>query len=361
VSTTTIADVEVRPFRVRLDRELRWGASSSLARPEHVLVRVHLRDGSTGVAEALARPTIYGETRESIVAVLAHLRAGLLGVDARDDARVARVLGSVANNHTARGALDAAVAFARERSSGAPPGSCLAPARDAVRVTYILGLGTDDEQLAEARRAHDSGVRVLKVKVGREVDRDLAHVRRLRAELPGVECYVDCNELLDEKGAPRALEKMRDAGVLWVEEPLPVHRLRARAALKRLSILPIVADDSCFTPAMLEREIDFDTFDVLNVKPARTGVTDSLRMIAAARAAGKRVMIGSQAGGLLSTRLAGWMAAREDVELPSELTFFLRMRGDVCAPAPVLRDGWLDVAELASIAVDDARLALAAA
>ncbi|MEZ4584071.1 MAG: hypothetical protein R3A10_20950 [Caldilineaceae bacterium] len=36
----------------------------------HVLVRVFLRDGSSGVAEAPPRPTIYGETVASIRAVI---------------------------------------------------------------------------------------------------------------------------------------------------------------------------------------------------------------------------------------------------------------------------------------------------
>lgn len=63
----------------------------------------------------------------------------------------------------------------------------------------------------------------------------------------------------------------------WVEEPLPVHLIRERAELKRLAVLPIIADDSTFTLRDLDRELAFDTFDFLNVKPARTGYGEASR------------------------------------------------------------------------------------
>jgi muconate cycloisomerase len=80
-----------------------------------------------------------------------------------------------------------------------------------------------------------------------------------------------------------------------VEAPLPVEEVLARKALKSKGLLPLIADDSAMTPRDLRRELALDTFDILNLKPARTGVTWTLEMLALVREKGKRAMVGSQA------------------------------------------------------------------
>ena len=51
---------------------LQWGKHSILNEADHVLVEVVLSDGSRGMAEAPPRPTIYGETVQSICGIIAH-------------------------------------------------------------------------------------------------------------------------------------------------------------------------------------------------------------------------------------------------------------------------------------------------
>ncbi len=281
-----------------------------------------------------------------------------MGLDVRDEAALRAVLGSVANNHTARGALDMALWDARAAVEGTSLHDRLAGPNRRVRVSYILGIDEPAAMLAEARRVFEAGVRVFKVKVGRDHARDLRVIDALSREFAGagVDLYADSNETLAPDSAPTALAAMRDAGLLYVEEPLPVRRLRARADLRRAGVLPIVADDSCFTVPDLERELDFDTFDVLNVKTARTGFTDSLRMLELAARAGKRVMVGSQASTTLGTVHAALIASRAEVDEPCELSFFLRVERDVTTSVPTLKDGDLDVDSLRDVRVDDRRL-----
>lgn len=355
---TLIERVEALPYRLPLQGALQWGAHSRLDAAEHVLIRVHVAGGALGQAEAPPRPTIYGETVESIRGIVAYLARGLVGLDVRDEAAIARILGSVANNHTARGALDMALWDARAAVNGTTLFDTLIGPRRRVRASFILGIASPAEMLDEARRVVAAGVRVLKVKVGRDHARDLHVIAALRHEFEGhgVDLYADSNETLTPDGASAALRAMRDAGLLYVEEPLPVRDLRARAALKAEGILPIVADDSCFTLPDLARELDFDTFDILNVKTARTGFTASLEMLRLARAHGKGVMIGSQASTTLGTVHAALIASRSEVDHPSELSFFLKLRDDITTALPTLHDGelWLD--DLKAVTVDEASL-----
>ena len=68
-----ITRLEGIAYRLPLHGALAWGAHSRLSAAEHVLVRVHLDDGTVGEAESPPRPTIYGETVASVLGILKHL------------------------------------------------------------------------------------------------------------------------------------------------------------------------------------------------------------------------------------------------------------------------------------------------
>jgi L-Ala-D/L-Glu epimerase len=341
------------PYRLPMNGSLQWGAHSKLSVAEHVLVRVHLENGIFGESEAPPRPTIYGETISSIRGILDHLSPVLVGLEVEDAAGIASALSSVPNNNTAKGALDMACWDARAKNAGSSLFEKLAgPNRD-LRVSYILGISDATTMLEEARRVFAAGVRVLKVKVGRHHEKDLAVIATLNLEFAGeMKLYADSNETLTPETAPKALEAMRNAGLMYVEEPLPVRQIKARAALRKLEILPIIADDSTFTRADLEREIDFDTFDILNIKTARTGFTQSLDMLEIARNASKGVMLGSQASTTLGTVHAALIASQTGVTEPSELSFFLKLEGEITNQNLRLENGILNLEQVKGVQVD---------
>ena len=354
---TRIQRLEAIPYRLPLKGALAWGKHSKLDAAEHVLVRVHLENGIIGEAEAPPRPTIYGETVASIRGALEYLTPRLCEPEVADAAGIQAALGSLVNNHTAKGALDMACWDARAKNAGSSLYDTLAGPQTQIRVSYILGISDQATMLEEARRVFEGGVRVLKVKVGRNHAKDLEVIAALRTEFGNsMQLYADSNETLEPEHAPRALEAMREAGLLYVEEPLPARNINARAALKKLGILPIIADDSCFTPADLLRELDFDTFDILNIKTARTGFTESLEMLKLARSAGKGVMIGSQASTTLGTTHAALIASQAGVTEPSELSFFLKLEGEIVNQPLQLEEGWLRLESIQNVHVDGEQL-----
>ena len=340
-----IARIGIAPLVLPMAGALRWGAGSELVELEHLLVGVELEGGALGIAEAPVRPTIYGETPEGMEAALRrHLAPRLTGADAEDDAELSSILGSLPFNFALKGALDLALQEARAAALGRSLASREAGPQRRPRVSFILGIAPLDAMLAEARAVVDAGVRVLKVKVGRDPAHDERVLQALRHELGGsVLLYADANETLQEPEAAQRLRRLAALGVAYVEEPLPVHRLGARRRLRAAGILPLIADDSTFTLADLERELEADTFDILNIKPARSGWRASLAMLALARSAGKGVMIGSQASSGLGTLHSAVVASLEGVTHPSELSFPLKLRSDSLDRALPLADGVLDL------------------
>ena len=293
----SVTSARTQPIQLALKGALRWGKSGELTHLAYVLVSVFDDAGNVGTAEAPVRPTIYGETAASIQAVIyENLAPGLVGLKTADTAAQQAVLAHIPNNHCAKGALDTALCELRAKAAGQTLFEAERGEREHVEVSFILGIAELDTVLAEAEEVFAQGVRVFKVKVGRSAAHDAQVLGALQHAFvgAGVTLYADANESMNPETAARDLERLGKLGVAYVEEPLPVYLLKRRAALKRADILPIIADDSSFTLPELERELDFDTFDILNLKTARTGFTVSGRMLELAQNAGKGVMVGSQ-------------------------------------------------------------------
>lgn len=325
----TIRDLRLVPFRIPLRAPLRWGKASEMAALEHALLQVELSDGSLGQAEVAIRPTIYGETLGSVRAGLEYLKPRLLGLEADDQEAIRAVLESFPCNLGLKGALDLALWEAWARSEGEELYQVLKPAKHRVRVSYILGMASEEELLLDARMAYEAGVRVFKVKVGRDLEEDGRKIGRLKEAFPDAELYADANETLSPKEAERYLLAWKEMGLLYVEEPLPVEEVEARRKLREKKILPLIADDSAMTPKDLRRELLLDTFDILNLKPARTGVTWTLEMLALAREKGKRAMVGSQAQSSFGAYQSALLAFQQGVTEPNELAFHLKAEGGV--------------------------------
>ena len=67
-------------------------------------------------------------------------------------------------------------------------------------------------------------------------------------------------------------------------------------------------------------------------------------------------MVGSQASTGWGTVLAALFAARPGIDLPCELSFFLKLQEDLLTRPLALRDGYLDVSALTQVEIDMDRL-----
>jgi muconate cycloisomerase len=336
----SIEAIRARPFRIPLRGALRWGKASEMEAMEHVLLEVTLSDGSVGRSEIPPRPTIYGETQATVRAALDYLAPRLLGLEVEDAEAIEGVFRNFPGHLTTKGGLDIALWEAWAHSQGQELWQALEPHHSRVRVSYILGIAEPEEMLRDAEAVWAAGVRVFKVKVGRDLEGDLQRLELLKRHFPQADLYADANEGLEVGNAERYLEAWAAVGLSYVEEPLPIEEVEARKALREKRWLRFIADDSCFTPRDLRRELQLGTFDILNVKPARSGYTQSLAMMGLAQQAGKGVMVGSQALSSFGTYQSALLAFLEPVSEPCELAFHLKAEGGFLQ-FPPFREGWL--------------------
>jgi L-alanine-DL-glutamate epimerase-like enolase superfamily enzyme len=341
-----IRDVEAIPFRIPYAVPLKWGLAGYLDAAEHVLVRIRTDEGIVGCAEATPRPTIYGESQVSIVFAVQHwFKPMLLGKDPFAVEAIWTGLQTIHWNPTAKGAVDLAIHDIQAKAAGVAACRLLGSWSDRVPVSWMIGLNSVETMVEEAQQKWEDGFRAFKVKVGVEPDKDIQAVRRLRERLgQDALIYVDGNQAYGRQEAKRALAAMAEYEIAMVEEPLPVWDQRGRLELAGLLSVPIMGDESVFTPHDVARELELGAIGVISIKTPRTGYYLSRKIIQMAEMAGIGCLVGSQAESTVGTLAsAHFAAAFRNIRYPSEISYFLNITDSLLAEPIRLTSGAIEL------------------
>lgn len=323
-------------------------ASGEVAEAAHVLVQVDTDEGVTGVAEAVSRPMIYGESQESILAAVHRwFEPALLGQDPLRTEPVQHVLATVAGNETAKGALDLALHDIRGKAAGASTWQLLGGAERSLRVTRMLSMGEQTAVVEEAVAAAEGlGVSSFKVKIDNDVAASVRLLDALREQLgPEVVLYVDANQSLSLSNALTFLRETAPLGIAFVEEPVSSYDLTGRARVATGSPVPVMVDESARTAREAGRQLTAGSARAVSIKTARTGYTESARILGLAQGLHAHVVIGSQGDSALGAITSATFGAAFSATSrePAELDYFLGLRDQVVANPPVITGGLLHV------------------
>jgi L-alanine-DL-glutamate epimerase-like enolase superfamily enzyme len=343
-----ITAVEAIPFAVPYRKPLKF-ASGEVHAAEHVLVRVHTDDGLVGTAEAPPRPFTYGETQESIVAVIRRIFAPqLLGLSPLRREAAHALMDRTVGNPTAKSAVDMALWDLVGQSCGVSVTELLGGYGESMAVSHMLGFAPPAEMVDEAHRMRDTyGITTFKVKVGRRpYQLDVAVCRALREAFGDtVELYVDGNRGWTPSESARALRAMDDLDLTLAEELCPADDVLGRRRLVARCPVPFVADESATRPAEVVRALLDGAADAISVKTARTGFSHSQRVLFTCDAMGAEVVMGNQIDGQIGSlcTVAFGAAHASTSRRPGELSNFLDMSDDLLAEPLRIEDGALRV------------------
>ncbi len=152
--------------------------------------------------------------------------------------------------------------------------------------SFTIGMDSPEVIARKVEEAND--YEILKIKLGTDDDRQILEAVRDVTDRP---LRVDANEGWTLAIAVERLAWLHRMGVELVEQPLPEGELAAMRELRRLSPLPLIADESVHRAADIPRLAE--AFDGINIKLMKCGgLGEALRMIAVARAHGMRIMLG---------------------------------------------------------------------
>ena len=273
--------IEVTPDTFRLAQVFTISRGS---RTEARVLTVRITDGAaTGCGECVPYAR-YDETLESVTAQI----EGLSG----DLSRAA--LYDLLPAGAARNAMDCALWDLEAKQAGKRAWELAGlPAPGPEITAYTLSLAAPEEMRAQAaKNAHRP---LLKIKLG--TPDDMPRLEAVRAGAPTSTIIVDANEGWSADVYADLAPHLVRLGVALVEQPLPAGEDEALIGLDRP--VPVCADESAHDCASLPKLRG--KYDVVNIKLDKTGgLTEALRLRAAALAEGYEVMVGCMVGSSLA-------------------------------------------------------------
>jgi L-alanine-DL-glutamate epimerase-like enolase superfamily enzyme len=292
----------VLPFRFTFGHALAARASSS-----NLIVAAYLADGSVGYGEGVPREYVTGETPDSVLArVRDQYGPKLIG----RDLEATSVLGAltslrdeVHHNQTPPGASWCAIECALVDALGKAQGRSATDffggvARQTVRYSGVAPFGDSTALAAMLLFFRAYGFRDIKLKVGRDRERDIAAVRLARRIMgPNCDLRVDANCAWDADETLRMAERLRPFGVRSYEQPVPADDVRGLKRLTAELSEPIIVDESLWSLEHARRLAAEYACSGFNIRVSKCGgPIGALEIVEVARGAGLTCQLGAQVG-----------------------------------------------------------------
>lgn len=342
------------PFRAPF-----YTAHGALSLRSGALVAVSTDEGITGYGEIAPLPDHSGQDLDASLQALPHLARTLhnralpeilrlldsLNTDGQLPAALICGLESALLDACGK-ALNVRVAdvLARDYPSCTGVSRASLPAR--VPVNAVISGSTTAAAVANAQAALQAGFTCLKLKLFDASPAALARVAAVRAAIgPTPRLRLDANAAWESAPARRLLAQCAPYDIEYVEQPLAADDLAGMAALRRVSPVPLAADEALTGLASARRILQSRAADVLILKPQLAGgLRTCRRIVQEACAQGVACVITStlEAGFGVAAALH-LAAASPEVTTPCGLATLDLLEGDLLQDGLRLQQGTLEL------------------
>lgn len=302
------------PLRVPFKTALR-----SVDSVEDVIVEIHTDTGAIGYGEAPPTGVITGDTTGAIIgAIRDHMTKTLVGrdVDEFEDLMIA-LNSCILKNTSAKAAVDMALWDLYGQLYSIPVYKLLGGARKSITTDITISVNEPDEMVRDALNAIERGYDCLKVKVGKESEKDIARLSAIRQAVPKETLIrIDANQGWSPKEAVRILNGMQELGldIEFVEQPVKAHDFEGLKYVTERSYVPVLADESVFSPEDALKIMQMGAADLVNIKLMKCGgLYNALKIASAAEVYGVECMIGCMLEAKISVNAAVHLACAKQI------------------------------------------------
>ena len=302
------------PLRVPFKTALR-----SVSSVEDVIVEIHTDTGAVGYGEAPPTGVITGDTTGAIIgAIRDHIAKTIIGRDVDDFEDLMIALNAcIQKNTSAKAAVDMALWDLYGQLYKIPVYKLMGGAKKSIVTDITISVNDPEEMVRDALNAIDRGYDCLQVTVGTEPEKDIARLSAIRGAVPKETCIrIDANQGWTPKEAVRILNGMQEKGLdlEFVEQPVKAHDFEGLKYVTERSYVPVLADESVFSPQDALTIMQMGAADLVNIKLMKCGgLYNALKIASAAEVYGVECMIGCMLEAKISVNAAVHLACAKQI------------------------------------------------
>jgi len=309
-------------------------------------VEIHTDRGAVGRGCGAPEAFVTGESVDDCRTALDEGALGWLrGREIYETVALCRELSArLPHTPAARAALDMALYDLLAQQAGCPLADLLGRAHTVLPTSITIGIKPVDETVAEGREYVDRGFKILKVKLGHDLEEDLERLARLRETLgKHILMRVDPNQGYDARQTQDFAVRSEPLGIEFIEQPMPVadtETLRTFSAELRSRI---AADECLLGPEdALRLAAPPAACGIFNIKLMKCGgLKPALHIAAIAEAAGLKLMWGCMDESIISISAALHGAFASPATRYLDLDGSLDLARDVVDGGFALKDGMM--------------------
>ena len=302
------------PLRVPFKTALR-----SVSSVEDIVVEVHTDTGAVGYGEAPPTGAITGDTTGAILGALQdHIIKTVVGREVDDFEDLMLALNKcIVGNTSAKAAMDMALWDLYGQLYKIPVYKLLGGSRKEIITDITISVNDPDEMARDAVDAVRRGYDTLKIKVGAHPELDVARLTAVRQAIGNdTRIRIDANQGWEPKQAVRLLNQMQEKGldIEFVEQPVKAHDIDGLKYVTERSYVPVLADESVFSPEDAVHIMQTRAADLVNIKLMKCGgLYNALKIVSAAEVYGVECMIGCMLEAKISVNAAVHLACAKKI------------------------------------------------
>lgn len=218
----------------------------------NAFVEITLENGVTGIGAG--NPSVYvtGESFDQCKAVLQDENnwSYLVGRDILELNQLTfEIWQKLPKNPAARAALDIALYDACTKYLGVPLVKFLGQKIHAMPTSNTIGIKSVEDTLREAKEYEDRGFKILKVKLGKDLEEDIERIVKLREQFgKKFVIRIDANQGYTSEQTIEFYKKTKHLDIELIEQPLPAKAVAETKKLPDDIRKVIAADESLLTP-----------------------------------------------------------------------------------------------------------------
>ena len=302
------------PLRVPFKTALR-----SVSSVEDVIVEVYTDTGEVGYGEAPPTGAITGDTTGAILGALQdHIIKTVVGRDVDEFEDLMQALNKcIVGNTSAKAAMDMALWDLYGQLYRIPVYKLMGGSRKEIITDITISVNDPEEMARDAVDAVRRGYDTLKIKVGAHPELDVARLTAVRQAIGNdTRIRIDANQGWEPKQAVRLLNQMQEKGldIEFVEQPVKAHDIDGLKYVTERSYVPVLADESVFSPEDAVRIMQTGAADLVNIKLMKCGgLYNALKIVSAAEVYGVECMIGCMLEAKISVNAAVHLACAKKI------------------------------------------------
>ena len=313
-----IVDIKTKKLSVPLRTPFKT-ALRTVESVEDVIVEIYTDTGNVGFGEAPPTGVITGDTTGAIIgAIEEHIKKSILGMEIENFETIMLKLNScIVRNTSAKAAVDMALYDLFGQLYKAPLYRLLGGFKKEITTDITISVNEPDEMVNDSINALKRGYKTLKIKVGKDSKKDMERIKAIRQAVGyDVNLRIDANQGWKAKEAVKVLRKMEDEGlqIEFVEQPVAAHDIDGLKFVTDNVSIPVLADESIFTPMDALNVLKTRAADLINIKLMKTGgIYNALKICSLAEIYGVECMVGCMLESKVSVTAAVHLACAKSI------------------------------------------------